>query len=124
MITKALAILTALGLVSSLVLGKLWLGTRGELIALEIANKAAISQLEVANKQYDELINRESINEGVEVEKEQKLVVIEQKKDKVIEAIDKLPRKCTGEKNEKDNVAGVDDLLPPELTGLLSEVHL
>lgn len=124
MITKALAILTALGLVSSLILGKLWLGTRDDVIALEIANKAVISQLEVANKQYVELINRESISEDVEVEKEQKLVVIEEKKDKIIEAIDKLPRKCVEVKNEKDNVAGVDDYLPSELTSLLSEVHL
>jgi hypothetical protein len=124
MITKALGIIAALALVSSLILGKLWLGARGDGIALEIANKAVISQLEVANKQYMELINRESISEDVEVEKEQKLVVIEQKKDKTIEAIDKLPHKCIEDKNEKDNVAGVDDYLPPELDSLLSEVHL
>lgn len=124
MITKALSILSAIGLISSLILGKLWLDTRDDVTALKRANKAALSQLETANKQYVELTNRQSINEDVEVKKEQKLAAIEDNKDKIIEAINKLPHKCTESENEKDNVAGVDDYLPPELDSVLSEVHL
>lgn len=124
MITKALSILTAIGIVSSLILGKLWLDTRDNVTALEIANKAVITQLEAANKSYDTLIKRYAINDEVEVGKEQKLVVIGKEEDKIVEAIDKLPHKCKEVKNEKDSVAGVDDYLPPELDSLLSEVHL
>jgi Na+-translocating ferredoxin:NAD+ oxidoreductase RnfG subunit len=102
MITKALSILMAIGLVSSLILGKLWLDTRDNITALEIANKAVITQLEAATKANNDLIKRHVINDEVEVGKEQKLVVIEKEEDKIVEVIDKLPRKCTEVKNEKD----------------------
>ena len=124
MLTKALSILTALGLVSSLILGNLWLGSRDEVVALELDKKGLESQLIDASKQYQELESRKSIDDEVKVEQEEKLVVIEEKETKQIAAIDNIKKECTGEVNEKDTVAGIDDSLPPELTSVLSEVHL
>lgn len=121
-LTKALAVLTAIGAVSSLVLGNLYLSTRDDLVALKTQQEAFKAVLEAAAKENKRLINYCNVNDGVKVDQEQKILVIEEKKDVVINQINNIPKKCKEEvKDEKANVAGIDDLLPPELSRLLSE---
>ena len=125
MLTKILSVIAALGLISSLILGKVYLSTRDELVALESSYNSLKIDLQEAVESKEKLGKSHAQDIALSATGCKALLDIRNNTDAILDGLKKVPKRKDEVKpnNEKEYIAYPDDRLHPELIRLLDESY-